>query len=229
MDTKRKPALILLALALIPLALAMAGLAAGLKKPVDPKVREAFAATAFSVEYGGAGGTLRRWAVPIRYGVRGVPGAEDLATLEGFAAELMEKVPGLPGIREAEQGAEPNLLIHFAPLDELPALDSAYVPGNWGFFSFHYNARQELVKGLVLIASDVTSQRERNHLLKEEITGILGLTNDHRSQEDSILYQPWTTTQDLSALDWELLSLLYSEKLSPGMDFARAGKALGWE
>lgn len=222
MDTRRK-------LALILLALAMAGLAAGVKKPVGPEVREAFAATAFSVEYGGKGGALRRWAAPIRYQVLGSPGAEDLAALDGFVSQLREKVKGLPGITGADGGSEPNLLVHFAPLNELPALDPAYVPGNWGFFSFHYNSRQELIKGRVLIASDVTSQRERNHLLMEEITGVLGLTNDHSGPEDSILYQPWTTTQGLSALDWELLSLLYSEKLSPGMDFARAKRALGWQ
>ena len=216
-------------LALILLVLLLAASVPGLAAPADTEVQKAFATAAFSVEYGSIDSVLRRWAAPIRYSVNGNPGEEDLETLGGFVAELAEKVQGLPDIREAASGEEANIAFYFAPLDELASLDEIYVPGNWGFFTFNYNGRQELNRGKVLIATDVTGQKDRNHLLKEEIVGLLGLTNDIDTHKDSIIYQPWTTTQDLSGLDWELLNLLYDARLEPGMDFSEAKQALGWD
>ena len=73
----------------------------------------------------------------------------------------------------------------------------------------------------------MTDQAARNHLLLEEITGGLGLANDIDTEKDSILYQPWTTTQQLSDLDWQLLNLLYDRRVTPGMDTETALRALG--
>ena len=68
------------------------------------------------------------------------------------------------------------------------------------------------------IATDVTDQKARNHLIQEEFIGALGLLNDHFLYSDSILYQPWTTVQQPSEVDWLMLNILYSPRLSPGMD-----------
>ncbi len=52
--------------------------------------------------------------------------------------------------------------------------------------------------------------------MMEELTGCLGLANDHNLYRDSILYQPWTTVQSLSEVDWIMLNYLYSPLVSPG-------------
>ena len=47
--------------------------------------------------------------------------------------------------------------------------------------------------------------------------GSAGRTNDHYYYEDSIVYQPWTTVQQLSDVDWIMLNMLYSPLTYPGM------------
>lgn len=68
------------------------------------------------------------------------------------------------------------------------------------------------------IAADVTDQRSRDHLIQEEFFGALGLLNDHDLYSDSIVYQPWTTVQQPSEVDWLMLNMVYSPLLSPGME-----------
>lgn len=194
----------------------------------DARLREAFAAAAFRPEYDAQGGdALRRWAGPIRVFAGGETTREDLGTLYAFLEELAEKVEGLPAVGVVLQEEEANLTVWYAPLKELSRYEPGYVSGNWGYFAFRWNAAQEIDRVNVVIASDVTDQAARNHLLLEEITGGLGLANDIDTEKDSILYQPWTTTQQLSDLDWQLLNLLYDRRVTPGMDTETALRALG--
>jgi len=218
----RRPAALLLALALLLCPLAATD------RAENTGLREAFLTAAFRPEYGAAGDdALRRWAEPLRVFVGGEPTREDLGTLRAFLKELADKVDGLPEISVVPSEGDANLTVWYAPLDRLADYEPSYVSGNWGYFAFWWDGAQQIVRVNVVIASDVTDLAARNHLLLEEITGGLGLSNDIGTHEDSILYQPWTATQRLSELDWRLLNLLYDRRLRPGMDGETALKALG--
>ena len=67
------------------------------------------------------------------------------------------------------------------------------------------------------IATDVTDQQDRNHLILEELTQSLGLMNDSYQYGDSIFQSEWTETQSLANIDYELIYMLYNSSLSPGM------------
>lgn len=218
-----------LALLIVLLAFS-AGAEASPVPDASVSVREAFAEAAFRAEYDTEGtDSLRRWEQPILIWAGGAFTEEDLLRLNSFVGELNSKVDGLPPVSIAETREKANLKIRFAPLAELGQLDSSYVEGNWGYFAFWYDEAQVIYEAGILVASDVTSQRERNHLLLEELVGALGLPNDLDNEPDSILYQSWTTTQELSALDWQLLNLVYDADLRPGMTWAQAQTALAWD
>lgn len=193
------------------------------------EVRAAFDASAFEPEYGDQVSKIRRWTKPILISVIGDATEEDLLTLNRFIDLLNLRVNGLPEVSLAGAKQKASLTIHYARLEELPNILPEYVPGNWGYFSYRYDGGYRINKAVVLLASDVTDQEARNHLLLEEIVGLLGLTNDIDTHSDSIIYQPWTTTQNLSELDWELLDLLYDSNIKPGMTRKQAYKALGWD
>lgn len=193
------------------------------------EIKEAFIASAFNAEYGDNVGKIRRWAKPIKIFIEGAATKEDLETIERFVELLNLRVNGLPQVSFTKKKANANLRIIFAKLDELPVIEPGYVAGNWGFFRYWYDKGFRLTEARVLIATDVTTQEARNHLLLEEIVGSLGLTNDIDSHPDSIIYQPWTTTQHLSELDWELLDLLYDARLKPGMSLKKVRNILDWD
>ena len=175
---------------------------------------------AMSAEYPGQnyrGGRLIRWSEGIRIYLDGNPGSADRQKVSDFLMELGLRVPDLPNITETASRSRANMIIYFGPLDQLHAHVTDYVSGNWGMFHYDYSD-WSIYHAEIGIASDVTTQEERNHLIQEEIVGALGLTNDHYVYQDSILYQPWTTVQQLSEVDWLLLNMLYSPLVSPGME-----------
>lgn len=173
---------------------------------------------AFAAEFGGAH-KLARWEEPIRIFVGGSPTRADRETIEDFILQLAYRVPTMPNVTVVGNRADANMFIWYGPLDEMSQHVTNYPEGNWGAFTYWYRSYR-MVKAEIGIASDVTNQRERNHLVMEEIVGALGLTNDHEVFSDSILYQRWTTTQELSEVDWLMLNMIYHPDVAPGWDWS---------
>lgn len=181
----------------------------------------------FSAEYEDTtGGHLTRWEDSIRLYVGGHPTRADLEELDDFLLELALRVPLLPNITRTNREAEADITIYYVPLSSVGSYVRNYVEGNWGYFNFFHNGAYQRYKGLIAIATDVTNQRQRNHIMREELVGVLALGNDHELYEDSIVYQPWTEVQDLSEVDWLMLNMIYSPYVSCGMTYEQAYAAL---
>ncbi len=182
------------------------------------KALPVFQTCALSAEYPESStqkGHVLRWERSIHIYVSGNPTKQDLKTLNSFLMELALRVPDMPNISITEEEDKANMHIYYVKLAEMDKYIPNYVKGNWGMFHYSYNTYR-LKEAWIGIATDVTNQRSRNHLIKEEIVGALGLFNDHNVYDDSILYQKWTTVQDLSELDWIMLNMLYSPLIKPG-------------
>ncbi len=192
------------------------------------KALKVFDICAFSAEYPGENsveGYIIRWDKPIHVCVGGNPTRADRQKLDEFLLELALRVPTLPNITLTQDMSSADIKIYFVPLKQLPKYVPGYVEGNWGMFHYNYN-NWRISEAYIGIATDVTDQRSRNHLLQEELVGALGLANDHLLYSDSILYQNWTTVQKLSELDWLMLNMLYSPLVTPGMDNAKVHSVL---
>lgn len=224
----RRAAALLLALLLLPLS----GLAAKFKPKDISEARSqalsAFRVCAFSAEYGDEGRNyIVRWDQPIRIWVdpSGKQTKNDKKELESFVMELGLRVPTLPPITFTGNSALANVKIYYCKYKDMGSRIKNYVSGNWGYFSYNY-ADRRIQEGAVAIATDKGNQQSRNHLIKEELVGVLGLSNDHEIYADSILYQKWTTVRDLSEVDWLMLNFLYSPLLKPGDTWSTCEQAL---
>ena len=185
-----------------------------------------FLECAFQPEYGEETvQPLCRWEKEIAVWAGGQPTKEDLRTLDTFLKDLAQRVPGLPSIRRVPQDLQADIRVWFVPGYMMQYYVEGYVDGNDGFFHYE-NPGSKIQLARVAIASDLTEQEERNHLILEEMTGALGLPGDHLKYADSILYDRWTVTQTLSDLDWRMLNLLYSPVVHPGMIREDAKQAL---
>ena len=173
----------------------------------------------FGSEYGSAH-NLARWETPIRIYVGGKPTRTDRNELNSFLTDLAIHVPMLPNVSIVEDRSKANITIYYVPLKEMSRYVTDYVEGNWGMFRVWWTGHR-MTRAEIAIASDVTSQKARTHLLKEELVGALGLCNDHDEYADSILYQSWTTTQELSDVDWLMLNMIYHPDVTPGMTWER--------
>lgn len=171
---------------------------------------------AFDPEYGDNRDALLRWEEPMYIYAGGYPTRKDIETLDSLIMQIAYRVPGMPNIYRVDDPAYANVTMYFVPLDELGNYVSGYVEGNWGMVTYWYDD-YKLYSMEIGIASDVTSQKDRNHLIMEELINGMGLGNDHYTYADSIVYQPWTNVQTLSEVDWMMLNMVYSPIVKPGM------------
>lgn len=184
-----------------------------------------FLECAFHPEYGAETGRLNRWEEEIRVWAGGGPTREDLAALDRFLAEAPARAEGLPPLRRVRQDSQANIRIWFIPEYMMPYYLEDYVDGNKGFFRYE-TRKDRIVSARIGIAADTTEQEERDHLILEELVGALGLPGDHLKYRDSILYDGWTVTRELSEVDWQMLEILYSGELRAGMTEKEASDLL---
>lgn len=176
-----------------------------------------FEACAFSAEYGGDGRDYTvRWIDSLHVYFEGDYTDSDIAFFYRFVSELTRKIDGIPEIRITSDKYDSNVQIYFTPLDRMDDYLSNYTEGNWGYFTY-WNMGSYITELEIGIATDVTTQRQRYHLLMEEFVGGLGLANDHYLSDDSILYGVWTETQSLTTADWLMIQFLYDDRIPAGL------------
>lgn len=173
---------------------------------------------AFSAEYNSDDRNyLIRWENPLQVYVGGDPSGADIEFMEQFFTQLQLRVPLFPGISFTSDKEASNVQFYFVPLDKMDDYITNYTEGNWGYVTYWWsNYRMSGIE--IGIATDVTTQKERNHLIMEEFINGSGISNDHYVYSDSITYQEWTTVQSPSELDWAMLNLIYSDFAYAGMD-----------
>jgi len=184
-----------------------------------------FCEIALYSEYGGGStnGIVKRWEEPIKVEIRGGYTKQDYDFLLDHI-DALNAMGCIPSIAVVKSGG--NYIVSFVPLKKIPRVVPGYVEGNWGFFCINWDDRYKIHEVHVGIATDVTNQLQRNHLILEEFTQGLGLLNDSPRFTDSIFQAEWTEIQELSKLDYQLIAMLYNPLLEPGMAEDKAVEAL---
>lgn len=172
-----------------------------------------FTEVALGFEYGNATRVVRRWNQPIRYRVYGDPDDADRAALARVVDDI-NTLTSLVDMVEVED--TPLVEIHFAPVSAFPSILPSYVPGNVGYFSVWWDGTQHFSRAVVLIGTDQT-RAARDHLIREEVTQILGLGRDSPRYPQSIFYQPWSLVSDYAPVDRALVEMLYRPEVRTGM------------
>ncbi|MEM7145441.1 MAG: DUF2927 domain-containing protein [Verrucomicrobiota bacterium] len=115
-----------------------------------------------------------------------------------------------------------NIKVHFVPLAQFPdiakSLGMDAPADNFGLFWITRNARNQIIRATVALATDKLEDKALRHFACEEITQSLGLPNDSKLYRDSIFYAGDFKDGDpltLTHRDTQLIDLLYNH-LSPG-------------
>jgi hypothetical protein len=170
---------------------------------------------ALGFEYGNVPHVIDKWDHNIQIRITGQPSTQDLKTVNWVVGELNKLIGGSINL-SLTTGNQYNVTLYFGPNSTFSRVEPHYVPTNYGFFWVQTDFRG-IESATVLISTDYVSQEERNHLIREELTQILGLANDSYSYQDSIFYQPWTCTTNYSDLDKKVIKMLYLPEVKNGM------------
>ncbi len=185
-----------------------------------------FMAIALSSEYGSNHeGAVIRWEGLITLEVSGKPTQKDMQTLTDFADILNDVSPNLR-IAITEKAGTGNFVFYFVPLRDMKKAIPTYVEGNWGYVYLTWDSAYRIDKASAAIATDVTNQQQRNHLIMEEFAQGLGLLNDSLKYPESIFYGKWTEVQKPADIDYYVIAMLYSNAIHAGQTLDEAKSAL---
>ncbi|MDO8308078.1 MAG: DUF2927 domain-containing protein [Actinomycetota bacterium] len=185
-----------------------------------------YISVALGCEYGcdGLPGAVRRFTGPVEWSVDGSVGDADRLTISAIVADWNAACPATP-VSVATAATTNPVRLHLVPLDQMATAVPQYVAGNWGFFWYWSNGDGSLQRGEVVVATDI-SQSARDHLLREELTQVMGLSADTDGYPDSVFYGPWTETPAYSALDRELIRIHCLPVIRSGMTADEVRRAL---
>ncbi|MBD2462107.1 DUF2927 domain-containing protein [Oscillatoria sp. FACHB-1407] len=183
-----------------------------------------FLELALGSEFGDSSGVVRKWQGDVRIQYFGTPTQEDRRTLEMVIAEVNALTHGT--IRLQLVDSRPNVEIYFVPESSFSRYEPNYRPRNLGFFWTWWNDDSILDRARILISTDGVNQRERSHLIREELTQSLGLMRDSHRYQNSVFYQGWTDVIQYSDLDETVISMLYRPEIRPGMTRSQVVAAL---
>jgi hypothetical protein len=131
--------------------------------------------------------------------------------------QVIGELKSLTGLDIRQVKTSHNMAIYFIPENRFSSVLPQYRPINYGFFWTWINAEYEIIKAVILISSTRINQRERAHLIREELTQSLGLMNDSSKYINSMFQSAWTHTTSYSPMDVTLIKLLYRPDIQPGM------------
>ncbi len=174
-----------------------------------------FLEVALGSEYGLGDFTVKKWAQDLQIEIMGAPTPEDYQTLNRVVQELNEILA--PYRRISISSSPGNVQLYFIPHHEFYQFEPKGIVFSGGFFWDWWRGSGEIYRARVVIASDRISQRLRNHLIREELTQVLGLMNDSMRYPESIFYQAYSEVQQFSPLDKQVIRLLYNPNVLPGM------------
>ncbi|MGJ3250214.1 MAG: DUF2927 domain-containing protein [Elainellaceae cyanobacterium] len=182
-----------------------------------------FLEVALGTEFGGGSQRIRKWEDDVRIRVNGSPTAEDRNTLNSVVSELNDLIDGTVDLQIVD--SNPNVEMYFVPESEFRRYEPNYVPVNMGFAWVGW--RNDVInRSRILITTVGVTQPERSHLIREELTQVMGLMRDSYRYRDSIFFQGWTRTTAYSAIDQSLIRMLYQAEIRPGMSRGQTTQAI---
>lgn len=188
-----------------------------------------FKEVVLDVEYSSGDGdpsVVQKWEIPLRYEITGMESKQDKKVLKNFCKQL-NQIEGFPGIEKANEDEVGNVFIGFYNYDEFYENMGEVVnyEDSDGAVQFWYGTETNDIYEMTIGYRTDIDQYVRNSVIMEEIINGLGIT-DTNLREDSIVYQGYTTPQELTDMDWLLLKILYHPDIKCGMNAKECAKVI---
>ena len=190
---------------------------AGSPLRVDRETLSYFNEVALHEEGSSAPDRLRKWQTNPRIRVNLNPTAADRQFLTALIAEI-NSIQGAIVLSEVQSGE--NVDLYFVSTNQFTDCDPHAENGYAAYFVRYDNTHVPYVidGANVMIASDI-AQDARQAAMRQDITQMLGLPNDSDRYPDSAFREDWPLPSEYSAIDRDILRLLYDPHLKAGMSY----------
>ena len=176
-------------------------------------VKTYYKKVAFGNEFTNDTSGERKWENDVKIFVLGKKDPELMIELTKIVKELNDLIIPI-NIQVVDNKDNANVLVIFGSKQDFINLDKTiepYVKLNEGLFKINHEGKK-ITNGEMYVNTEGTlTEKEKKHLLREELTQLLGLCNDSYRYKSSIFYQGWTDTTEYAEIDKELIKLLYNK------------------
>lgn len=196
-------------------------------KPESDTVKH-FVDIVLGSEYGNGGSeSIKKWKKdkPIKITLDGKYTYDDIGNIQAMVNELV----GLTGLNieistdDADGSSGGGITIFFGETHDYARKYDKNVnkePNAKAFFTYNIDKSGVIYKATIFVRSTLKGL-ERKDVIKEELTQVLGFTNDSVTQRDSLFYQYKYTDINLyngkyNKLDREIIQILYSNDIKHG-------------
>ncbi|MDA1353130.1 MAG: DUF2927 domain-containing protein [bacterium] len=182
---------------------------------VNSSTASYFKSVAFGSEFGSnSTAVIRRWNSDIRLKLHGNVTASDLDFINA-AVEHLNSLTGEHITISLTDSDNANLSLYIVDKAEFSNIIPTVQPNVDGYVQV--TSRSNVIfTGKILISNNLAGSR-RNHVISEELTQSLGLLCDSLIYSDSIFYQNYSSVTQYSSEDEDIISLLYSDAIRPGL------------
>ncbi len=184
--------------------------------PFEQDVINYFNEVALGFEFGNATKVTRKWTQPIKLKIDGIISEELDEELNDIIEEINELTSDSFRIEFAPNLFDFNVRIFFGSGSDYGDLNPGandFINNNLGLFFVNWDANQNLVSGDMYVDTERAGLAAQLHLLREELTQLLGLANDSKLYPESIFQQSWTLADEYAPIDRELIRLLYHPRI----------------
>lgn len=153
-----------------------------------------------------------RWKKDVKIFVMGEKSPELINELFKIVAELNSLIDPIE-IEVVDTKEQSNVVVIFGSKQDYINYDRSveqYVKHNEGLFCVYNRGKDLYVGSMYVNVKGGRTSNEMKHLLREELTQLLGLFNDSYLYRKSIFYQGWTDTTEYTEIDKELIKMLYN-------------------
>ncbi|WP_299460756.1 DUF2927 domain-containing protein [uncultured Microscilla sp.] len=192
-------------------------------------VKKYFKEIAVGSEFG-KGRKIVKWTKDIKIFVMGekIPALEtELNKIMGELNQLIRPVR----MQRVFSKTQANFFIFFGSsndyINKVEPNARRYANRNLALFYVYFTPKNSVDKGSMYVNTSMMKAPDtRKHLLREELTQALGLMNDSHKYAESIFYQKFSRATQYASIDKQLIQLLYSNKIRPGMSKTQVEQVL---
>lgn len=162
-------------------------------------------------EYGSKNNSITKWNEDVKIFVSGDKKPYMMDELNKIVTELNDLINPI-NIQIVNNESESNLKVFLGSHTEFSKIcpkSKKYLNDNWGLF-FTYGNEYITSADVFVDTKRCDTRSGCKHLLREELTQSLGLTNDSYRFPESIFYQNWTETNEYAQVDRDLIQILYN-------------------
>jgi hypothetical protein len=180
-------------------------------KEYSEEGKKYFNKIAYGSEFDVNDNSLSKWNQDINIYVVGEKRENLMSELRSIVAELNGLINTIE-INIVSNESDANFIVLFGSAQDYNNYDEesiGYTDHNQGLFIAY--GGNNLTRATMYVDIKRTKRDDaQKHLLREELTQALGLSNDSYDYPESIFYQGWTETTEYTELDKEVIQMMYN-------------------